>query len=101
MPDHPFKKQPEYTVLRHNYNKKWYALIMKLPRNKVGLAGNELMEVVNVKVDLEMAEILSQSNDFFPAYHMNKEHWITVRLDGQLEKEIVFSLLDESFWLTK
>jgi predicted DNA-binding protein (MmcQ/YjbR family) len=32
---------------------------------------------------------------------MNKEHWLTVILDGSVSKEKVFALLDESYDLTK
>ena len=36
----------------------------------------------------------------FPAYHMSKTHWISVALDGTVEKEKIEWLLDLSFDLT-
>ena len=34
-----------------------------------------------------------------PGYHMNKQHWLTVFLDGTVPKERVFDRVDESFRL--
>ncbi len=32
-----------------------------------------------------------------PGYHMNKEHWNTVMLDGSIEKAIILSMIDSSY----
>ena len=37
---------------------------------------------------------------FFPAYHMNKEKWITIFLDGTVPKNEICDLLDLSYDLT-
>ena len=37
---------------------------------------------------------------FFPAYHMNKDKWISVALDGSVDDEQLMFLLDMSFELT-
>lgn len=42
-PDYPWIKYPEYEVFRHQGNKKWFALIMAVPRNKLGLEGTEYL----------------------------------------------------------
>ncbi len=36
----------------------------------------------------------------FPAYHMSKTHWISVLLDGSVDKDKIKWLLDLSFELT-
>ena len=36
-----------------------------------------------------------------PAYHMNKNNWITVVLDGGLSDEMVFGLIRKSYLLTE
>lgn len=43
---------------------------------------------------------LRKEEGILPAYHMNKEHWITVLLDGTVEKEEICNLIDISFELT-
>ena len=39
--DYPWVKYPNFTVFRHVSNKKWFALIMDVPRSKLGLQGDE------------------------------------------------------------
>lgn len=35
----------------------------------------------------------------YPAYHMNKEHWLSLHL-SEIDEALLFELLDESFALT-
>ena len=37
VPDHPWIKHPNYGVFRHSSNKKWFAVIMDVPKVKLGL----------------------------------------------------------------
>ena len=59
--DYPWLKYPNYEVFRHCYNRKWFALIMDVPKNKLGLQGEEVLEVVNFKCD----PILIDSYDIY------------------------------------
>lgn len=49
--DYPWRKSPNHEVFRHCSNRKWFALIMDVPKNKLGLQGEELLDVVNLKCD--------------------------------------------------
>ena len=51
VPDHPWVKYPDFEVFRHGENQKWFALIMNVPQEKLGLPGNERLDVVNFKCD--------------------------------------------------
>lgn len=95
--DFPWKNYPTYEVFRHPSNKKWFAVIMDLPREKLGLNGKEVITVVNFKCEQFMIESLLMEDGFFPGYHMNKKHWITVLLDGTVPDEKIRMLLDMSF----
>ena len=97
--DLPGAKFPNYEVLRHEDNRKWFALIMDVSKNKLELEGDESMDVVNFKCDPILIDSLRNEDGFFPAYHMNKEHWITVSLDDVCDEKIKM-LLDISFELT-
>nr|WP_314464406.1 MmcQ/YjbR family DNA-binding protein [uncultured Clostridium sp.] len=99
-PEYPWMLLPNYAVLRHTDNKKWYALIMDIPRNRLGLDGNDLIDILNIKCDPIMNGSLRMQEGFLPAYHMHKGNWITILLDGSVDKEMVFSLLDMSFTMT-
>lgn len=99
VPDHPWQKYLDYTVLRHRHSGKWYGLIMKVPAHKLGLSGTDKVEVINLKSDPLLVNMLNHP-DIFPAYHMNKKHWITVLLNRSMPKAEIFRLIDLSFELT-
>jgi predicted DNA-binding protein (MmcQ/YjbR family) len=54
-----------------------------------------------LKCHPEKVEQLKSTKGFLPAYHMNKEHWLTVPLTGAVPLGVIKSLLKESFELTK
>ncbi len=89
-------RTPNFGVLRHP-NGKWYAVVMDIPQSKLGLPDNELVDVVNLQVDPVMSGSLRNSPGIFPGYHMNKEKWITVLLDGTVDMEQIAILLDISY----
>ena len=79
-PDYPFDKDFETAVLRHTDTRKWYALVMRIPRRKFGIPSDEMIDVVNLKHPTEMFGSFGKSDGVYPAYHMNKLHWISVLL---------------------
>ena len=90
-------KAPNYAVLRHGHNQKWYALIMDVPREKLGLPGSGMVDILDVKCDPEAVSALLSEPGFLPAYHMNRRGWITALLDGTVEEEMLFALLEQSY----
>ncbi len=89
-------RTPTYGVLRHP-NGKWYATIMDIPKSRLGLPGDELIDVINVQVDPVMSGALRADPGIFPGYHMNKEKWITATLDGTIDMAQIAVLLDISY----
>ena len=100
-PDFPFKRYPEYTVLRHKESDHWFALFMNVPKSKLNLDGDGEIQVLDVKCRPEVIGSLRKRKGFLPAYHMNKELWITVLLDDSVEEATLLQLLEDSFQLTK
>lgn len=99
-PDYPFEEDFVTAVFRHTGNRKWFAIAMRIPRAKLGLTGEGHVDVVNLKVSPEMIPSLLQERGVFPAYHMNKSHWVTAALDGTASDEMVAFLVGVSFDLT-
>ncbi len=97
-PDYPWRD--ENAVLRHD-DKKWYAVVLKVGRDKLGLEGNEIIDVINLKCDPLLIGSLCTQDGFHRAYHMNKEKWISIRLDGSVAEEQIKNLMDLSYELTK
>lgn len=100
QPDYPWQRYPEYAVFRHE-DGKWFALLMPVPAEKFGVSTQDVYHVINVKVLPEKAAALRGTADVFPAYHMNKEHWVSVRIDGGLETDWIKMMVDDSHYLTR
>lgn len=99
-PDFPWLKYPEYAVFRHEGTRKWFCLAMTVPRSKIGLDGDGQVEIINIKCPPEIIGNLRASIGFLPAYHMNKEHWVTILLDGSVSKEDILYFINQSYSLT-
>ena len=99
-PDYPFDDLHETAVLRHADNRKWYAIVMRVSRRKFGFDSDEVIEVVNLKLPTEMFGSFCSSDGVYPAYHMNKLHWISVILPDASE-DVVSFLTNASFEATK
>ena len=99
-PDYPFEDDLETAVLRHGDNRKWYAIVMRVSRRKFGLDSDEVIDVANLKLPIEMFGSFSASDGVYPAYHMNKLHWISVLLPDAPEDVVQF-LVNVSFEATK
>ena len=87
------------TVLRHEANRKWFAVGMTVRRDRLGLAGEGTVDVVNVKCDPLMSGSFLSQPGILPAYHMNKLHWLGI-LPDQADRQTVEELLEISYTLT-
>ena len=99
-PDYPFDEDFETSVLRHADNRKWYAIVMRVSRRKFGFDSDEVIDVVNLKLPTEMYGSFGVADGVYPAYHMNKLHWISALLPDAPEDVIQF-LVNVSFEATK
>ena len=100
--DYPFDEDFETGIFRHRGNKKWFAIAMKIPKLRLGLSGNDIIDVVNLKCAPEVVESLAGvESGIYRAYHMNKIHWLTVALDGSCDEDTIAWLLEISYDLTK
>ena len=93
-----WEKSPDTAVLRHEDNQKWYAILMRIPWDRLDKGREGLVEAVNLKHD-QVADLLSQLG-IYPAFHMNKRYWISLPLDDTLTDEKVLELFERSWFLT-
>ena len=96
VPEYLWSKLPDSAILRHK-NGKWYAVFMTVEKSKLGLEGNDLVAIMDVKCDPEMTSMIIQTYGFLPGYHMNKQHWITILLDGSVSEAKTLDFLDMSY----
>jgi predicted DNA-binding protein (MmcQ/YjbR family) len=99
-PDYPFEGDFETAVFRHSGSRKWYAIVMRVSRRKFGFDSDEVIDVVNLKLPTEMFGSFGASDGVYPAYHMNKLHWVSVLLPDSPEDVVQF-LVNVSFEATK
>lgn len=93
-----WEKSPDTAVLRHEGNQKWYAVMMRIPWDKLEKGREGLVEAVNIKHD-QVADLLSKKG-IYPAFHMNKRYWLSMTLDDSLQDEEVIELIEKSWNLT-
>ena len=102
--DFPFSTAPTYGVFRNPENRKWYGIIMNIPKSKIEKQGcaasfaadDPIVEIINVKIDPEKSIELKKRRGFYDAYHMSKKNWITVALDGSVSDGLIVDLLKKS-----
>lgn len=95
------ERYPDYYILRHSNNRKWFALVGRVAWTSLGSDSKELVEIINLKFDKGAArEFAENTPGIFPAYHMNKDNWITVALDDKLPDEVILELVNRSYMLT-
>ena len=102
-PDFPWDEGDSHPagVFRHAGNNKWFGLVMNIDRRHLDKdAGEETVDVINLKADENKTAALHGIRGIYPAYHMNHSKWISVVLDDTLDDRDVMDLIDESFRLT-
>ena len=94
--DCPFTEDFETTVLRHRDSRKWFGIILAVPQTFFGRAEQAL----NLKCPPELIPLLAEkyAGLIFPAYHMNRKHWITVRM--RADDDIIKQLISLSYDIT-
>ena len=96
-----WERYPDAAVLRRKDNKKWYALFMTVSKSKLGLEESEPAEIIDLRFDADELPDKVDGKRYFPGYHMNKKHWITMLLDGSVDIKEILNILDESYKLAK
>ncbi len=89
-------KFPDYGVARSALNDKWYMLIGKVSKAKLGLKSKDIVEMIDLRYDdLNLIDNIK----FFKGYHMNKNSWFTIILDDSLNINEIYKLIDYSYLL--
>lgn len=100
-PEAPWEDSPDAYTFKTAKRNKWYALFMTIHYKSLGLAAKGTLDVVNIKLPPEKVLELIDRVHFYPAYHMNKKHWITIVLDKEVDEPLVQQLLEESYGLVE
>ena len=96
--EYPFEADDLTAVYRHADNKKWFAIVMRISNKRLHIESDEEIDVMNVKCEPVVIGSFLMEDGFYPAYHMNKTHWITISPEADEEKTKL--LIDMSYFLT-
>ena len=95
-----WEKFDDNAIWRNKQNNKWYFLIMTIPESKLGFNSDNIIEVINVMYQKGKTQEVVDNVAIYPGYHMNKNSWITIKLDGTAELEKIYKLIDNSYKLS-
>ena len=100
-PEYLWADLPDAAVIRRKDTKKWYVLLMKIPQKRLGLDGENVIEIVDLRFDVDELPLKIDGQRYFAGYHMNKKHWITILLDGSVPLAEILDYVDKSYQLAK
>lgn len=96
-----WKKFPGNAVFRCKDSGKWYAAILTVAKAKLGLLGNEAVEIIDLRALPDDVAQLIDCKKYFPGYHMNKKHWYTICLDGSVSTQEIYARIETSYLLVQ
>ena len=94
-----WERFPDNAIFRRPDNAKWYAALLSVQKQKLGLAGTGNIEILDLRMKPEDVVALVDGKRYFPGYHMNKKYWVTICLDGSLPLREIYKRIDVSFAL--
>lgn len=95
-----WKKFPENAVWRNKKNKKWYGALLIISERKLELDSDKIIDIIDLRYPKDKIKEIINNKKIFAGYHMNKDNWITIKLDGSVKIEKIFELIDKSYNLS-
>ena len=100
-PEYLWQDYPQTFIFRHAGNRKWFGVVMDVERSKIGLSGAGKVFLIDVKTGPIIGGSYIGQPGIIKAWHINKNHWLGVLLDGSAADQTLKELLDISFSLTE
>lgn len=94
-------KNSNNAIWRNKLNNKWYGALLVVEKNKIGIDDEGTIEIIDLLLEPERIEKIIDNEKYFAGYHMNKKHWITIKLDKSVEINKIYELIDNSYKLSK
>ncbi len=96
-----WEKFPDNAVWRRKDTHKWYGAILTVSMRKLGLSSNDIVEIIDLRLNPEQMIKTIDNKKYFPGWHMNKKSWYTIILDNSVPTEELYRRIDESYVLAK
>ena len=94
-----WERFPDNAIWRRKDNRKWYGAILTVSKKKLGLASNEIAEIIDLRLQPEQVAQTIDNVKYFPGWHMNKKHWYTILLNNSVSTEEICERIDISYAL--
>ena len=95
-----WEKFPNNAIWRNKSNNKWYAVLLVLSLRKLGIQSDEVVDIIDLRYQKSSIKEIVDQKRVFQGYHMNKDNWITIKLDGSVDINYIYELIDNSFELS-
>ena len=92
-----WEKFDNNAIWRNKQNNKWYGALLVVSEEKLGINSDKIIEIIDLRYQKEKINEFVNSKTIFPGYHMNKNNWITIKLDNSVNIEEIFELIDNSY----
>ena len=96
-----WKTFPTNAVWRRKDNDKWYGALLVLSKRKLGLDSDEIIDIIDLRIDPNVLPTIVDGKRYFPGYHMSKKTWFTICLDGSVPVEEICDWIDKSYLLAQ
>jgi len=92
-------KYPTFGVFRVRGGPKWFALMGSVAtcRFDPSSSSEKIADLINLRYESSRIKDMVKIKGIFPAYHMNKKNWISVKLDDSLSDSDIFDLIEISY----
>lgn len=94
-----WQKFPDNAVWRRKDNKKWYGALLIIPKSKLVNHSKEMVEIIDLRINPEQVKSTIDNKKYFAGWHMNKNNWFTIILDGSVSTSEICQRIDESYGL--
>ena len=92
-----WQKFDNNAIWRNKTNNKWYAALLIISKRKLGIDSDEIIEIIDLRYQKEKIEEIIDDVKIFHGYHMNKNSWITIKLDNSVDTKDICDLIDNSY----
>lgn len=91
------KLKSKNAIWRNKINNKWYAALLVVSERKLGINSDKEIEIIDLQYQKDKINDIVDNNKVYPGYHMNKDSWITIKLNESVDIETIYTLLDNSY----
>ncbi|MDR3158285.1 MAG: MmcQ/YjbR family DNA-binding protein [Zoogloeaceae bacterium] len=92
-------KFPQNAIFRRRDTVKWYGALLVLSKRKLGIDSDDIVDILDLRMSSNDIESTVDHKKYYPGYHMNKKHWVTICLDGSVPVNEIFEQIDASYKL--